>query len=195
MTLEEEGAYHRLLRYQWRNGSIPDDTNRLANIVGVTPKKMSRLRSILDLNFPSRKNPRLEKERVKCEEISQKRQASGSLGGKAKRANANQMPQICKPPCDSTHITSHISQTSSRETWLTPFSRAWEEAYGGEPAYGPLARHLKSVVDKHGTKVVESAWCRYLADTDAQYASPARFSQTFGKWTGPDPVMKGLSVG
>jgi hypothetical protein len=87
---------------------------QLANIAKVTPKRMSRLWLTLAACFPEHRNPRLEKEREKCEEIRQKRQASGSLGGKAKQAIAKETPSFCQPPCDSiTQATSHISQTKA----------------------------------------------------------------------------------
>ncbi len=35
MTLEEQGAYMRLLTIQWRDGSIPSDMVKIARIVGI----------------------------------------------------------------------------------------------------------------------------------------------------------------
>lgn len=113
MTLEEEGAYHRLLRYQWRHVAVPTDIKRMAGICGVEPRRMTRLWRSLVACFPNGINPRLETERQKCEEIRQKRQASGSLGGKAKQASAKEVPPVSYDPCDSnTQVTSHIPQTT-----------------------------------------------------------------------------------
>jgi len=70
------------------------------------------------------------------------------------------------------------------ETWLTPFFQAWERAYGGKPAGGKLAAYLRPLYDQHGTNKVQYAWEAYLSQTDAQHASPSRFSETFGRWSG-----------
>lgn len=43
MDLEEEGAYFRLLRVQWREGSIPSDLKSLAKLLRCHPKTASRV--------------------------------------------------------------------------------------------------------------------------------------------------------
>jgi uncharacterized protein YdaU (DUF1376 family) len=43
MTLEEEGAYRRLLDSQWSRGYVPSDPRRIAAILGVTPRKAREL--------------------------------------------------------------------------------------------------------------------------------------------------------
>jgi hypothetical protein len=69
-----------------------------------------------------------------------------------------------------------------RETWITPYSDQWRARYGGEPAYGPLCKAFKPLVEKHPPELVMGAWLAYLAATGASYASPQKFSQTFGVW-------------
>lgn len=68
------------------------------------------------------------------------------------------------------------------DTWLTPYGQDWTEAYGGEPAWGELATYLRPLDEKHGLAHVRPRWCRYLAETEARFASPARFAKTFGAW-------------
>ena len=72
---------------------------------------------------------------------------------------------------------------ASKQTWLTPFGDDWREAYGGEPAWGEMAKVLKMPVDALGAKEVRTRWRMYLGRTDGQYASPTRFAQTIGIWT------------
>jgi len=43
MTLEAQGAYVRLLAYEWQDGSIPAEIGQLARLCGVNPKKMAVL--------------------------------------------------------------------------------------------------------------------------------------------------------
>jgi len=79
-----------------------------------------------------------------------------------------------------------------RTTWLTPFGEAWETQYGGQPAYGQLGKALKPLVDTHGDAIVLRHWRHYLAQTEAEYASPSRFAQTFGRW---DPAAEPAAMG
>jgi len=72
-------------------------------------------------------------------------------------------------------------------TWLTPYSLSWEARYQGVAPFGPMAKALRPLVDRHGEGPVLVAWDRYLAETDAAYASPVRFASTFGRWNGTAP--------
>ena len=74
------------------------------------------------------------------------------------------------------------SRAGARATWLSQFAATWTARYDGAPAFGVLAKHLSPLVDANGIPMVLEHWTRYLAATEAQYASPARFAQTFGAW-------------
>ena len=74
------------------------------------------------------------------------------------------------------------SRGFARATWLSPFAAVWTARYGGAPGFGVLAKHLSPLVDTNGSPMVLEHWTRYVAATDAPYASPARFAQTFGAW-------------
>jgi len=43
MTLEEEGAYRRLMDYCWLTGYIPSDTKGMAPLCGCQPDRMAEL--------------------------------------------------------------------------------------------------------------------------------------------------------
>lgn len=73
--------------------------------------------------------------------------------------------------------------------WLAPFIEAWRERYGGELAPGQAAKALSQLCFDHSGPEVLRRWRIYLAATEAPYASPAKFSQTFGQW-GETPVPK-----
>src|SRR5687767_12774446 len=68
-TLEEEGAFHRLMRHAWINGSIPDDMTQLANICRCSGDTMERMWVRLQKAWPKRGktgrriNPKQEQER------------------------------------------------------------------------------------------------------------------------------------
>lgn len=71
LSLEEEGAFHRLLRHAWINGSIPDDIPQLARICRcVSLNQMRKLWPALaplwpldPLDTSRRLNPKQESER------------------------------------------------------------------------------------------------------------------------------------
>lgn len=68
-TLEEEGAFHRLLRHAWVNGSVPDDIAQLASICRCSVELMERMWIKLVKAWPKkgktgrRCNPKQEQER------------------------------------------------------------------------------------------------------------------------------------
>ena len=80
-----------------------------------------------------------------------------------------------------------MSPGNGRETPLTPFGDVWKAKYGGDPAYGRLGKALKPLLAAHAPDVVLRHWTHYLDQTEAEFASPERFAQTFGRWS-PDHV-------
>ena len=196
MTAEQEGCYHRLLRYQWREGCVPDEMRALAQIARQSPRKMQHIWKTLEPLFPhtngSRKNPRMTKEWEKAEAISEKRSKSAYKQHASTGASATEVQPVCKPPCDihKSHTTVH-KQKALRETWLTAFGKVWEGEYGGEPPWGRLGKTLKPLVAKHGDAVFP-AWVRYCNSTVGQFASVERFAQTYGSWK-PKQGLKELT--
>ena len=73
------------------------------------------------------------------------------------------------------------------DTWLTPFGDAWRARYGGELAWSRAGSAFSPLREEHGAERVLRAWVRYVAATEAQFASPQRFASTFGQWDGTAP--------
>lgn len=75
-------------------------------------------------------------------------------------------------------------------SWSREACDDWIARFGGTAPGGQIGKALIPIVKRHGWEFVRKAWCRYLAQAEAQYASPARFSATFGRWSGlaPDPA-------
>lgn len=73
---------------------------------------------------------------------------------------------------------------NGRATWLSPFGEAWQDAYGGEPQYGVLAKALAKLVKQHGPDKLLPYWRHYLAETPARFANPHRFAATWQTWAG-----------
>ena len=89
---EERALYLLLLGYQWSLGSLPTEPRRICKLVGWDWQLFERCWSNVGAKFQANAgrllNQRLEQHRVKSHEISEKRAASGSIGGKAAQANA-----------------------------------------------------------------------------------------------------------
>ena len=82
LSLEEEGAYIRLLAYCWQHGSIPADTDRLARLIGKgSSTNLARVVASLfkqDPNNPEElRHERLDAERSKQEKWRIKCAAGG----------------------------------------------------------------------------------------------------------------------
>jgi uncharacterized protein YdaU (DUF1376 family) len=90
LTLEEQGAYQRLLDHQWVDGPLDPDHGELARILGVTPRRFAKLWKRLARQFPMLHgdgdrlaNPRLELERQKQMVYRAQQAARGRAGGQA----------------------------------------------------------------------------------------------------------------
>lgn len=96
LTLEEDGAYNRLLRLCWMNPncSLPDDDAWIMRRMRVDQDTYDRVVLVVLNEFFTRKsgrvsNARMDKEFVKSGDAHSKRVLAGKLGGKAKSLRAN----------------------------------------------------------------------------------------------------------
>lgn len=102
MSLEEEGAYIRLLAYAWLEGSIPIDPGHRARILKVTRRKADRLweNSLSQLWEPNEDadglvNPRQHQQKKRYEQLRVKRQLAGQKSAEVKAAAAEQDGNKC----------------------------------------------------------------------------------------------------
>ncbi len=89
MSLQELGAYIKLLCICWQDGNLPSDPRRLANMVGVPYRAFVKLWPALNVCFrdqaPDRLiHPRLEKERDKQEAYRNRQSDKGRAGAGAR---------------------------------------------------------------------------------------------------------------
>ena len=89
LTLEEEGAFIRLLAHQWIEGPLPADLAQVARILGVGIKKMRALWCTLGKHFPKVNadavaNRRLEEERRKQMEYREMQSTKGKGSAQAR---------------------------------------------------------------------------------------------------------------
>lgn len=76
--------------------------------------------------------------------------------------------------------------------WSRSACDDWIARFGGTPPAGQIGSTFKPLIARYGWPTVRKAWRAYLLASEAQYASPTRFSNTYGKWAGltPDPAPK-----
>jgi len=67
-------------------------------------------------------------------------------------------------------------------SWSSEACDDWQARFGGTAPGGKIGRELKPLVTKHGWEVVRPVWRRYLAEKDAEFATPADFAQKFDVW-------------
>lgn len=94
LSLEEHGAYSRLLFFMWRaGGELPDDDTRLARMVGVSTTKWKKIRPGIDEFFIKNEGKitqkRLNIDYEKALEKREKLSHNGYKGGKAKSLKNN----------------------------------------------------------------------------------------------------------
>lgn len=97
MSLQEVGAYVRLLAYQWDAGSVPAEADERARVMGCAKSQERDLWKRIGKKFTLRDgvyyNDRLEEERTKQTERRQRLSDNGKLGGRPPKANGNQQPK------------------------------------------------------------------------------------------------------
>lgn len=93
LSLEEDGAYNRLLRLCWRTPgcSIPDDPKWIMRRLRVSPEEFDAVVAlVIEEFFKSEKgrlfSPRLREEFEKTSETFQKRSAAGKKGGRPSKS-------------------------------------------------------------------------------------------------------------
>jgi hypothetical protein len=208
MGYEAEGVYGALMRHQWREGSIPWDDDALRAI--LKPHSDESLAAakrcfVQDSSRASRgynetlrliRNSRSQQHRG-CVDRGRKGGVKKALNYRSKllaELENNPSPALARASISSSKAVEDSIHTEVQEqhktSWLTPYFDAWVRAYQGDPSPKELARFIAPLRKKYGDPAVLAAWENYLGQTDATYASPARFSKTYGKWSGAAPSLK-----
>ena len=74
--------------------------------------------------------------------------------------------------------------------WSKEACDDWISRFEGTAPGGPIGKHLKPLVDRHGWEVVRPAWKGYLMVTEPEFANPGRFAATFGTWRKAAPAER-----
>lgn len=127
-TAEETGAYIRLLCYQWDNGFIEDDDQKLKKISGISVKKMENiLKKFSKSKDGQLKNIRLEKERKKQLDLRKRRSDAGKKGNEIKYGPRKAIAKGSQSDRKGVALQSSSSSSTSVNTGGAP--SAEEEPY------------------------------------------------------------------
>jgi len=152
MTLEQEGAYRRLLDYCWLHESIPADMGAMGLLCRVDSSRMAELWQGIEPCFQIEGdryvNRRLNRERFKQDSHRESKQKAGRAGAKArwdkdKNGSAKNLP-----------LANHGSSSAfaSATAVITDLWRVWIEELGGPSPHPKLtatrSKKLKAVYDE-----------------------------------------------
>lgn len=151
LTLEEQGAYLRLLCRQWVDGPLPNDSRALARMVSAKQRLFDTvIWPALSPFFPTLDtgrlaNPRLEKERVKQEAYRARQAVAGRISGKGRREQWLNQPSnsgSTNPSTKQAAKTKSSSSSSRGETPLPPLS-----AHAPQPNGTSTAELIRGVAE------------------------------------------------
>ncbi len=152
MTIVSEAIYLKLLMFQWEDGSVPDNREKLMRRVKVTVDQWQEFDEYLDQCFPlnddgKRRNPRLQMEREKALAKVELNRANGALGGRP-RTKPETKPSTDTPSGSKSQATEteRLTQTkpngyetlNPNRTQNKPISETETETYIGDTPYIPL---------------------------------------------------------
>jgi uncharacterized protein YdaU (DUF1376 family) len=120
LSTEQHGAYLLLLMSMWRaGGRLPSDASKLARIAGVSLRRWHlvwpNIEPLFDIHDDEIGHGRLEREHQKALSKSEKRSASGKLGGDAKqlKTKASAVAIATDLPCHSSDIRHQVDTSVS----------------------------------------------------------------------------------
>jgi uncharacterized protein YdaU (DUF1376 family) len=161
MSLQEVGAYIRLLCYQWDVGSVPSDASERARILGCAKAQERELWKKVGQKFALRNdvylNERMEDERQKQAEYRRRQSDRGKASAASKgnqRSNAGSTS--VEPPLqpDTQPLVNQSSTLRSSSSSSSPNSSKNDELGGRTPTL--IARGESVKFDrKHGNHVPE----------------------------------------
>jgi len=198
LRVAEHGAYLLLIMHYWQHGSLPKDDERLASIASATIDEWTQIKPAVSSFFDSKwRHKRIDFERKKSIESSERRAKSGRLGGLSKSSNAtarseHSIAQACAHgsqsyreeslplDLDPTEITK--IRTSTENCPSKAWTKLFDEFWGGWPnkVGKPTARLAFKKIAKRPNFDYEAVIAgveRYKSDKppDRDWLNPATF--------------------
>ena len=98
-TAEEVGVHIRLMCHQWKHGSIPIDARKVAQIAGISTRKLKIIwplnleRKYLKVDENRMANPKLQRTRSKVESMLKVKSEAGKKGAKVRWQTHNSVKE------------------------------------------------------------------------------------------------------
>jgi len=164
MTLEEEGAYLRLLCYQWQDGHIPDDPGERARLLGVSGEAQARLWRRLESCFEVIENgklvnPRLATERRQVVRRKEKLSEAGRKGRQKQLSGATPGATSGPPPGQARAYTESESDTKAETDTETEEETTNE---GSSLRSSPSVESADSATSRSGEEANPTDWMHDL---------------------------------
>jgi uncharacterized protein YdaU (DUF1376 family) len=154
MTLEEEGAYIRLLAICWREGSIPDDDEKLSRLCKGASTTLVRVVKGCFNRCPGNASrlvhPRLEKERESQRQWREKSSEGGKKSAALRALNSKKTKGSKKTAKGGSRVaegwcnTSSSSSSSSSELHSLPSEASVAHANSDRPDDWPTLETVKA---------------------------------------------------
>ncbi len=178
LTCEQHGAYFLILLATWRNHGrpLPDDDQRMARVVRMTPARWRKLKPIIAEFFEiidgKWHQKRLEKEWKNSQNYRQKMRENGKRGGRPKPLENNETTK----PIGSSQVNLDTKPIESRSKALLVTSKGYveddlstlvEDVPDGEdyPPIGP-PQNSETKNGKRPGRKLEATWRPSPADVD-----------------------------
>jgi len=134
MTLEEEGAYRRLLDYCWLHETLPNSVERLAPLCKCDSGRMALLWPAIEVCFyvdpedgNRLRNRRLDEERAKQDSHREKKSEAGKAGAKARWADGgNGTANVLPMANDGSSFASSSSNKEKITKRKSDLPQGWE---------------------------------------------------------------------
>ena len=143
MSLEEQGAYRRLMDYEWLHQGLPNDIPSLAKMCRVTPARFKKLWPKIEVCFKKNRDgtrlthPRLKSERDKQDKWREKSRKGGRRSASV-RADKSKGGSIGSQPKSNTSSSTASSSSTSVTTTTSDegfddFWKAYPKRSGDNP--------------------------------------------------------------
>lgn len=217
MDAAHEGAYIRLLCYDWMNDGIPDDDAKLASISRLGEGWFKGGSTVLRVCFkhhPTKEgfltNSRLQTEREKQDEWREKSKAGGLKSAESRRKKAvkggsTSVARVVQPKGNtSSSSSSSITPLPPKGEWSESINQLWltfPPKSRERSSKADFLKAYKKAVNKPDTAVLlESAkqWaaCKDWQKDNGQFAPSAHRWLTSRKWeSSPEDQPKGFKDG
>lgn len=192
MSLEAQGAYVRLLCYQWEDGILPLDTDKWARRCGLEPneKRWVSIREEImcgfvkiDIGFV---NQRMQKDREKAFAHAKKQSENGLKGGRPRvktgsKTDTKSQTKAKRKPNES----GGLAKRKPNESPPTPYTDVLLEKEPKTPV----------VPNSHAIEVFESIWERYPhARPTPRKPSLEKYNQKLKEGASPEQIAAGVET-